>query len=67
MHTKVCDATANVMSKGGGRRPSKQLPTMETERLLLLQKINALEKDLIKKQKQTQHKGEGREKCGVVR
>lgn len=43
----------------GGRRSSgRQLPTMESEKLLLLQKINTLEKDLIRKQKQTQQKGE---------
>lgn len=57
LHTQTCDATANLVSRRGGRRPCSAVSQRDMDRMNLLRKINALEDDLRRKQKQTQQKG----------
>lgn len=57
LHQQTCDATANLVSRRGGRRPCSAVSQRDMDRMNLLRKINALEDDLRRKQKQTQQKG----------
>ena len=52
LHTKLCDATANVLNRTGG---GPTLYPQETEKYMLMKRNFELERDLIGREKKAQN------------